>query len=340
MGKNLPALTSLRGIAALLVLVFHLRSLFGPLPTKFIEDGYLWVDFFFVLSGFVISHAYGRAFAGGFEWHSYRAFLRARFARIYPLHFSILAFVFAEELGRWYLIAHYSITVQRAPFSGTRDLWGLASNLLLLQAIGPLGTEAWNTPAWSISAEFLAYLAFPAVIALTTRRPRIAWLLALAVIAVVPAAYAATPEASFYIAPFRCVSEFTSGCLVYRLYMRGPIHPAVFLSALAILLGALHFGAYPAIAVVCFPLLVLGGAETVKGASILTVRPLVYLGEISYSVYLTQSPVYDLVGRVPKAIHLQGAASALFVIAAVVAVSAATYRWIERPARRWLLSPS
>src|SRR3546814_8137818 len=90
------ALTSLRGIAALLVVVYHFSG--GFLPnldpgrySDFVPKGYLWVDLFFVLSGFIITHAYGDAFAERARWGSIRAFLFARMARIYPLHLFVLA---------------------------------------------------------------------------------------------------------------------------------------------------------------------------------------------------------------------------------------------------------
>ena len=88
------ALTSLRGIAALCTVLAHLIVIWGDvfpalqqgsLFRDFALHTYLFVDFFFVLSGFVMSHAYGRHFADAVRPGSYMRFLRARFARVYPL---------------------------------------------------------------------------------------------------------------------------------------------------------------------------------------------------------------------------------------------------------------
>jgi peptidoglycan/LPS O-acetylase OafA/YrhL len=87
----LTTLTPLRGIAALLVVIFHSNLMLSPFvdssATKFLDNGWLWVDFFFVLSGFVSSHAYGPEFRQEVSWVTYRKYMVARFARVYPLHF-------------------------------------------------------------------------------------------------------------------------------------------------------------------------------------------------------------------------------------------------------------
>jgi hypothetical protein len=86
----LAALTPLRGIAALLVVVFHAGIFIGPLvdpaASGLIGHGWLWVDFFFVLSGFILTHVYGGYFQEKVTWSSYKKYLLARFARVYPLH--------------------------------------------------------------------------------------------------------------------------------------------------------------------------------------------------------------------------------------------------------------
>ena len=91
MRTYLYTLTPLRGIAAVLVVLFHSQIFFYPLAGSwagsFLARGWLWVDFFFVLSGFILCHVYGEAFRDGIRRPVYLAYLRARFARVYPLHF-------------------------------------------------------------------------------------------------------------------------------------------------------------------------------------------------------------------------------------------------------------
>ena len=92
MNQSLPLLTPLRGIAALMVVLFHARLLLFPQwmesiagHTQLIENGYLWVDLFFILSGLVLAHVYGEAFARSPCTISYGRFLWLRLTRVYPL---------------------------------------------------------------------------------------------------------------------------------------------------------------------------------------------------------------------------------------------------------------
>jgi len=87
-------LTPLRGFAALIVVIFHFEALIGKFVNEnnsmFINKGYMMVDLFFVMSGFIIFHVYRSNFRNSITGQSFRKFLIARFARIYPLHFIML----------------------------------------------------------------------------------------------------------------------------------------------------------------------------------------------------------------------------------------------------------
>ena len=90
----LTTLTPLRGIAALLVLIFHSNLMAIPfLPpgyTNLVSGGWIWVDFFFILSGFILFYVYGKDFHAGVGRSAYWKYMGARFARVYPLHFVTL----------------------------------------------------------------------------------------------------------------------------------------------------------------------------------------------------------------------------------------------------------
>src|SRR3546814_8342900 len=159
------ALTSLRGIAALLVVCYHFSG--GFLPnldpgrySDFVPKGYLWVDLFFVLSGFIITHAYGDAFAERARWGSIRAFLFARMARIYPLHLFVLAAFMGLELVRWGLEVLGHARFHEAPFSDATHVGAIVTNVMMLLAGGVADSPTWNWHAWSIAAEWFAYLSF------------------------------------------------------------------------------------------------------------------------------------------------------------------------------------
>src|ERR1700722_1022832 len=143
-------LDSCRGLCAVAVMLFHMdaKTHFYALPL--VRNSWVAVDFFFVLSGFVIASAYSRrlqtvADAGRFA-------LR-RFGRLYPLHLAVLLVYVGIELGR--------VTILRAAdaFSGDTSVSALFENLLLLQGFTP-DHETWNYPAWSISVELWTNFAF------------------------------------------------------------------------------------------------------------------------------------------------------------------------------------
>ena len=99
--QYLKNLTPLRGIAALLILIFHVQiillyknSLTGNWETALIWRMHLMVDFFFILSGFIMFHVYGDWFRDSVSWKKFRKFTLARFARVYPLHvFTLFALI-------------------------------------------------------------------------------------------------------------------------------------------------------------------------------------------------------------------------------------------------------
>jgi peptidoglycan/LPS O-acetylase OafA/YrhL len=98
---NIKSHTALRGIAALLVVLLPYSQILRPVfdvdsYTSFVAKGYLWVDFFFILSGYVLSHVYSAS--PGNDLTSTWRFLRMRFARIYPLHFMTLLCLVALQI--------------------------------------------------------------------------------------------------------------------------------------------------------------------------------------------------------------------------------------------------
>ena len=126
-----------------------------------VREGYLAVDMFFVLSGFVISHVYKESFAKECTARRYSDFLKARIARIYPLHLVMLmVFLAAVALERAAIYLAGGSIEPVVPLTGDRSVAGLFANLAMLQGLWARGLS-WNSPAWSISLEFIAYLLFP-----------------------------------------------------------------------------------------------------------------------------------------------------------------------------------
>jgi peptidoglycan/LPS O-acetylase OafA/YrhL len=335
---ELLALTSIRGIAAWWVVLFHLRLLLVPwLPDgaiRLLGQGNLAVDLFFILSGFVIALNYGDRLAG--DWRATGDFLFRRFARIYPLHVLILA-GFALYVGA-------AILFGSATWQGQDPAYFLAS-LLLVQNWGLFGALEWNVPAWSISTEAMAYLLFPILLRLFAARRRPTWLLAAAVLLLgfsIPAFFAATgnsfPDAVPQTGLFRCLVQFAMGMLLYELYrrLRGGRLGRPLMGAAAALGLAYAAGGVPVISL-AWAALVLGlalGRDGLLGAAFL-----VWLGRISYATYLCHYLALTIFKYlfVEEGRPVPLASLALYLLS-VLAASALLYHGFERPAQRWLLS--
>jgi peptidoglycan/LPS O-acetylase OafA/YrhL len=234
--SQLPALTSLRFIAAFAVMVLHFRDLLGPLPAwllRGIVGGQYGVTFFFVLSGFILGYRYHGWFAGGVVDARYWRFQRFRFARIYPVY--LLGLLLDTP---WHLIER--AVAGQLSAEGT-TLWASwLINLVGLQAWVPAVPFAmyWNTPAWSVAAEFFFYACFPFLCAALARRPArrpgLAWLFAASVLGGA-SLYAVViyllnyvwqvQEQTQYIVlvynPLLRFSEFLAGCLAAQWFLSG-----------------------------------------------------------------------------------------------------------------------
>ena len=146
-----------RGIFASMIVFFHLRFFYDtPLTSNsFISNADVFVDFFFVLSGFVI--AYGNEYLSNDD--QLNTFYKKRFLRIYPLHLLLLLlFVFIESFK--HLLGGYILVNQ--PFSVNNNIFSFFSNLFLLHSVKSPNIDgiSWNLPSWSISAEMISYLVF------------------------------------------------------------------------------------------------------------------------------------------------------------------------------------
>ena len=164
---QLDALTGIRGLAAWAVVLFHLRvSLLKVLPgwaMAVAAKGYLAVDLFFMLSGFVLWYNYAERLRTG-GWAATAQFWWRRIARIWPLHFVILTL----------FVGYALLAVLRGHDGGHYPFAQLPLHYLLIQNWGFTRELAWNDPAWSISTELAAYILFPAVV-MACRWGRLGW---------------------------------------------------------------------------------------------------------------------------------------------------------------------
>lgn len=301
-----------------------------------------------------MAHAYGTRFAHSLSANSFKEFVIARIARIYPLHLFVLFAFVALEITKLLVNRFVPGAAVFRPFEGNYELEGLVLNVLLLQTSGLQGHPSWNGPAWSIGAEFFAYLLFPAVAALImgSRLSRLITVISVCVISLlVLVQNNGTLDITSGFALVRCLAGFLLGIAAYRLHetvslsQRWNAYIAFCLAA--IILIAMHFR----VADIWFPLLfaLLVAAifrSDAQSFRMLRLKPLIRLGEISYSIYLTHFFVLKLADFLAELTvghglgeHLSKAQSILaltLMMAAVILISIATYRGVEAPSRSWL----
>jgi peptidoglycan/LPS O-acetylase OafA/YrhL len=343
MAEQLKALTSLRFFAALWVVLFaywpNLAA--GPAP-GFVQKGSLGVELFFVLSGFILCHVY----LPGFEESRFRygKFIWARIARVYPLHLATLA-----GIG---LIAAAAIAAGMSVGAGILSWDTLPANILMIHAWGFTAEAGWNHPSWSISAEWFAYLAFPlfAWLALRLRhRPLMATggaLAALFATYVLFQKLTGQPltQATFAWGALRIVPCFALGCAVYLLWRSRAVQGrrtavlGVATSVLTLVLLAMA-NAPDGLIVAAGAMLILFLAACAETGSRVGTHPaLVYLGEISYALYMVAIPwQLVFVNGAAKLLHLPTKQLPFSIwlayVIGAIALAAVAHHLVEKPAR-------
>lgn len=366
------ALDAWRGISALLVALFHFCFVMASRLFEFrlVLNAYLFVDFFFVLSGFVVRHAYGERLNDGTQWAS---FVIRRLGRLWPLHLSVLAlFVLAILAINLFLPHPSSLTLTLK--GGEYSVVGVVQNVLLLTAMN-LGLS-WNTPSWSIGAEFYTYLLFGIACLMLAIR-RIALGAATLVAASLLALYVLAPTYINTTGDFgliRCVAGFFTGIVAYHLFRRLSGRPlplptlaealavaAVGLFVVAASRGPDEVHAWSLAAPLVFAMAVMVFAlEQGRISQWLRLPPFRALGRYSYSIYMVHQLVLVLMGYgvwlygeflarpVSVQTYLEGrekhiydlgsplAMDALLAafVGLVIACAMLTYRFVEEPGRR------
>lgn len=343
---ELPALTALRGLAAVTVLLFHSSSLAityaggantGGALLWIWSRGYLAVDLFFFLSGFVLTHVYRSRFAEERSWQAISKFLWARFCRVYPASvFTTAVFILAFTIGRLPFPAGVSFKEQ------------LIAALLLMQ-VPWLDKIVINGPSWSISAEFYGYLLFPFIVPVICRlRGRVAAALGVALlieIAIDHMIFSHEPQDWGWGALLRALPEFTAGVFAYRAYsgrlFRGFWEKdATLVGVMAMIIAACFAGVSDGpIVILLVALLLAAVCNSGRMAGLLNAGPLRWLGEVSYSVYIFQALPLMLAVAFSGALIAHGLGGAWFTaFASLLAIGGGVlvHRCVDVPARAWL----
>ncbi len=354
----LPALTGMRAIAALNIVFFHFSDPknFGPLAPV-VDNGYVSVSFFLLLSGFVLSYNYReRADAGKMDA---RKFWVARFSRIYPVY------IFSLVVSLGMLMDEYHAQT-RGHF-----ITGMVLTPLLLQGWDPMLSTFWNTPAWTLTTDLLFYALFPMLITWGALRDRLAtlrgtlfclggfWMLGL----ILPTVY-------FILKPDGepVIGRYSAGFWLRALKF-GPIqHVPSFLFGMAlaslnnllpdksrkrVVLGLLGFASvytilyfgdrmpyvylHDGLLMPLFAAIVIGLAGSNLLTRIFSIWPLLIIGDASYCLYILHFNLWNLIHN-SKILDRTGLAKfdPWLSYALLVAAALLTVRLIERPGQAWI----
>lgn len=360
------ALDGLRGIFACAVAFFHFHST-GPIyRSNLVRHADLFVDFFFVLSGFVITLNYGHRLASLKEG---RRFIILRLGRLYPLHIFVLILMVAITMAR---IITPSSNLSWKSFIETSNFpKSFLIEALLLQNVPGFGTvpTGWNVPSWSISVEIWAYFSF-ALLCLVFGIKR--WQIFIVF---------SLPFINFLLVPYsfneelgRCFAGFGFGCLCFKLYEH-VIASGYALAISSAWLTQIEFlvSGIVIVFVVCFhgrtayliapfvfalAIIVFSCERGAISRRILCSRPIAALGILSYGIYMNHWIVQYAMGLGAAVIQRKygweilikqpdgsfvfgrsdtsGILAYLLMISITIAFSYITYRLIEEPSRKWV----
>lgn len=346
-GKNgrILALDGMRGTFALCVAYLHA---FGA---KTIPGGYLAVDFFFILSGFVVAYVYADRIAG--RQIGFRDFAIARLARLYPLHIFTMLLALAADLafadiiqGNWQSL-YYLNHIAYSTFS----------NLLLIQNIGFDPRHAFNGVSWSISVELWVNLL---LFALLLIRPAvavsvIACFVCYAILFINVGNLRDFKDPAIYFLPaglLRGIAGISLGFLVFRLTqltiskkLRSglSILTIASMAAMAWLVLGVGMGATDFLAPIFGSIMIIGAifAPNNLVSRIFSIKPLVYLGTISYSVYLLHPILLTVLkiiaGGKRELSEFVWSNVTIYLISytvIVIGVASVAYYFFERPMRQ------
>ncbi len=155
------ALDGWRGLIACIIALCHLNVLGHLYGASILRNAYLLVDVFFVLSGFVISHAYLHRVR---NTPQLATFIGKRFSRLWPLHAVMLAAFIACEAAKMFMLNGNALATESAPFQGHNSLSSIIPNIFLIHSLGIYDDYTWNIPSWALSVEFYTYIVFGIIV--------------------------------------------------------------------------------------------------------------------------------------------------------------------------------
>jgi peptidoglycan/LPS O-acetylase OafA/YrhL len=353
--SHLHALTGMRALAALNILFFHFSDpkIFGPFAPV-VDNGYVSVSFFLLLSGFVLAYNYRERAERGLM--RARTFWMARFSRIYPVFlFSLLISVFVLQ-QEWRVRPHSEFA------------WGVGLTLILAQGWSPVLSTFWNTPAWTLTTDVFFYALFPFLV--TARRPRTRnhivwsmlgfWCLSF----ILPALYTllsldGDPHPGRYsnglwlrfikFGPLQHLPSFLFGMALASLNdlipERSRLRTALGIAAFSVLYIIMCFGSHmpylfmhDGLLMPLYGMVVLALAGRNFLTRLFSVYPLIVIGEASYCLYILHFNLWLLLHDDTHLIERAGLLrfDPWLSYVLIVGTAIAVMYLVERPGQRWI----
>jgi len=341
---KLEQLTFTRFLAAIMIVFHHYSKGFFPFNTAtgnlIVQHANIGVSYFYLLSGFVLMIAYGNK-----EKIVPAQFYLNRVARIYPLYFLSLLLILIS-----YVAAHQMDNYR-----------GLLLNLFVVQAWFPPEATKFNAQTWSIGVEFFFYLVFPLLLTYVYRKIKISYVLLMAIVfwlftqilfnGLLKAGYdqglnTSSHNILFYFPPMH-LNEFVLGNLAGWFFLKQKkntfkYHDWLLMGCFTILIYIMA-GEQPIsyhnglMALIFIPVILILSEGSGWLSRVFAKRPLIFLGEISYGIYILQYPVFIFNYSVLKKLNITDPALKFYISLLVLILFAAfCYKYIEMPARKWI----
>jgi peptidoglycan/LPS O-acetylase OafA/YrhL len=371
--KRFEVLDSWRGICAVLVMLGHFQIFmkdslnFGQV----IGNNYIFVDFFFVLSGFVIAGNYSHKLS---SLKQALGFSIIRWGRVFPLHLFVLILFLGLEYAR-------SKVEGDAMFSNqAKSLESLAANLLLIHSMGIFDYLTWNIPSWSISVEFFSYITFAVLMVVFRKKiiPVSIVLMAISPILLYVLDGRIEADITYNYGFIRCLGGFFSGVVCMAAFRKWGESCAGITKKYATFIEIFMICAVIAFAwsadipylsyfspYLFFGMVFVFAQEAGTMSRILKAKPFLLMGALSYSIYMTHAFVQrvmvngiDIVESklqmfnwVIVGVNIEDKTDAakyfsvslplalvltVLMMSAVILFSFVTYNVIEKPAYKWV----
>lgn len=337
-GYFMKSLTGIRGIFCVYVFFYHLF----PINSSFIKNGLVSVDLFLVLSGYILSYAHEKDFSHKFSEYNVWEFMKKRIFRIFPLNTFIILMVSLLMLIPQHYLHDGILKIKPDAFF---------TNLLLINifschevSYNSFYQSSINFTSWSLSAEFILYTFFPFIFYLVNNNKSIttpAFVCSISIMEVIFQLHDHSLPIYGFDALARCACDFVIGILMFNsniFQMSGK--RSIKVDALFVLmLFSFFIHKSFLVSIILFSIIIKNMNDSHSlSEKILSTPLIVYLGDISFSIYMNHLVIGDIMRNVFKDILFKGFYGHEFLNFAIVtlAVSIFTYHCIEKPARIYL----